>query len=110
MSCHITCVRRQFDIICGVLFFRIEQLVLQEKDRVGPAQRGIDEQPAYIVPVAAVYNSETGYRCEQMLWTLAMRGAIASSSATRRADDQRHRHVAEHAGKLHRVVVELIHA
>src|ERR1700694_4361043 len=59
MSCHVVGVRRQLDIIRHVLFFRVETLVLQKKDGVGPAQGGIDKQPACVVPVAAAYNRET---------------------------------------------------
>ena len=84
--------------------------MLQEEDRVGPAQSGVDQQPADVVPVAAVHDGETGHRREQMLGALAVRGAVTAPAAARRADDQRHRHVAEHAGKLHRVVVDLVHA
>ena len=45
-----------------------------------------------------------------MFGALAVGRTVAAPAAARRANDQRHRHVTEHAGKLHGVVVDLVHA
>src|SRR6266508_417292 len=45
-----------------------------------------------------------------MLGALTVSGAVTTPPAARRADDQRHRHIAEHAWKFYGMVVNLIHA
>ena len=102
--------RRQRDVIGGIHHFAVEQLVLEEEHRIAPAQDRVDQQRADVVAVAAIDDGQSRHRREQVLGALAVRGAVAAAAAARRADDQRHRHVAEHAGELHRVVEELVHA
>ncbi len=60
--------------------------------------------------MAAVDDGEPGHGREQVLRDSGCAWPVAAPAAARRADHQRHRDVSEHAGELHGVVVELVHA
>ena len=100
---------RQDLVVAAVLRRTVEQLVLEEHDRKAPFDRRSLEQTADVVTMARKDDRETRHGRHQMLGALTVCRSVAASASARRADDQRHRHVLEHTGELHRMVVQLVH-